>query len=300
MPCMVQISTTLVTAKSYDLRRTMSSLSSGRQDPTARANGQRFEFSLLTPSGAVTIQATPAPEQLQVQLDGAGAEWLVPHLGGLFGLNDIPTEFFPEHPVRALQSKRPGIHLIRVPVLFHRLVQIVLHQLVTWEEAAWAWQEMTRRYGMDAPGSSGLMTGPTPERLNGLAYFDLVDCGILPRQARLILRLAREARRIERVRQQGDDQLIAWLRKMPGIGDWTLRTLQGSCLADADAVVTGDYGLPHVACWFFKRQPRGTDAEMLELLEPYRGHRYRVLQLLMHAGVQAPRRGPKMRVRSWK
>ena len=98
----------------------------------------------------------------------------------------------------------------------------------------------------------------------------------------------------------GDEPLIRFLTRIPGIGDWTVQTLRGSCLGDADAVVTGDYGLPHVVCWFFRRQARGSDEEMLKLLEPYRGHRYRVQHLLTLAGIHAPRRGPKMRIRSWK
>ncbi len=176
----------------------------------------------------------------------------------------------------------------------------MLHQLVAWEEAAAAWQVMTRRYGEQAPGDQDLLVGPSAEALRSLAYYDLVDCGILPRQARLILRLAAEHRRIERAWDRGDESLIRFLSAIPGIGEWTLRTLRGSCLADPDAVVTGDYGLPHAVCWFFRKQARGTDQEMLELLEPYRGDRYRVQRLLMQSGIRAPRRGPKMPVRSWR
>jgi hypothetical protein len=33
---------------------------------------------------------------------------------------------------------------------------------------------------------------------------------------------------------------------------------------------------------------------MLELLEPYRGHRGRVLRLLLAGGIAAPRRGPRL------
>jgi hypothetical protein len=36
---------------------------------------------------------------------------------------------------------------------------------------------------------------------------------------------------------------------------------------------------------------------MLELLEPYRGHRGRVIRLLMQAGVTAPRFGPRKPLR---
>jgi hypothetical protein len=36
---------------------------------------------------------------------------------------------------------------------------------------------------------------------------------------------------------------------------------------------------------------------MLELLEPYRGHRARVIRLLAAAGIMAPRFGPRMPLR---
>ncbi len=255
---------------------------------------------MLTPAGPCLVRSAQSSEQLQVDIEGDGAGWLEPYLSALFGLHDKLSAFEPSGAIRQVAKQYPGIYLPRLPGVFHRLIQIVLHQLVTWEEAAYGWQEMTRRYGAAAPGDSGLLVGPTPEALKALAYYDLVDCGILPRQARLILRLAKESRRIDKVWGQGDDKLIAFLLRINGIGEWTLQTLRGSCLGDPDAVVTGDYGLPHAVCWFFKQQPRGTDEEMLELLEPYRGHRYRVQQLLMHAGIQAPRRGPKMRLRSWK
>ena len=284
----------------YSLSRSLSSLGSGRRDPTFSIADNRVAFSLLTPDGSAVVCTTPVSESLEVRLEGDGAEWLEPRLPELFGLNDDPPEFERTGPLRDLDRKYPGIHLPRLPVVFHRLLKIVLHQLVTWEEAALGWQIMTQRYGEPSPGDSGLLVGPTPTTLKSMAYYDLVDCGILPRQARLVLRLAREHRRIELAWSHGDEHLIQFLSRIPGIGDWTLQTLRGSCLGDADAVVTGDYGLPHAVCWFFRRQSRGTDEQMLELLEPYRGHRYRVQHLLTCAGIHAPRRGPKMRVRSWK
>jgi len=50
--------------------------------------------------------------------------------------------------------------------------------------------------------------------------------------------------------------------------------------------------------WAFTGRPRGTDEQMLELLEPYAGHRGRVLRLLLAGGVSAPRFGPRMSLRS--
>jgi hypothetical protein len=41
-------------------------------------------------------------------------------------------------------------------------------------------------------------------------------------------------------------------------------------------------------------EPRGDDARMLELLEPFRGRRALVVRLLELSGLQAPRYGPRL------
>ena len=66
----------------------------------------------------------------------------------------------------------------------------------------------------------------------------------------------------------------------------------------ADAVPLGDYHYPHMVAWAFIGRPRGSDEQMLELLEPFAGHRGRVLRLLLAAGLSAPRYGPRMSLRS--
>ena len=88
------------------------------------------------------------------------------------------------------------------------------------------------------------------------------------------------------------------LRAVPGIGPWTAARVAMTALGDADAVAVGDYHLPHIVAWALAGEPRGTDASMLDLLEPYQGHRARVQRLLLAAGIEAPRFGPKMPIRS--
>jgi len=48
-------------------------------------------------------------------------------------------------------------------------------------------------------------------------------------------------------------------------------------------------------CWALTGQTgrRGDDAEMLRILQPWVGHRYRVQRLLEVGHVSAPRRGPR-------
>jgi len=65
-------------------------------------------------------------------------------------------------------------------------------------------------------------------------------------------------------------------------------------LGDPDAVSVGDYHLPSMVAWALAGEARADDERMLELLEPYRGHRARVVQLLELAGIGPPRRGPRL------
>ncbi|MBW2254586.1 MAG: DNA-3-methyladenine glycosylase 2 family protein, partial [Deltaproteobacteria bacterium] len=57
-----------------------------------------------------------------------------------------------------------------------------------------------------------------------------------------------------------------------------------------------DFHLPHTVAWALAGEPRGTDERMLELLEPYRPHRGRVVRLVGLAAIHAPKYGPRMEV----
>jgi hypothetical protein len=57
----------------------------------------------------------------------------------------------------------------------------------------------------------------------------------------------------------------------------------------------GDFHMPSLVTWALAGEPRGTDDRMLELLEPFAGHRGRVVRLLKTSGIRAPRYGPRLR-----
>jgi 3-methyladenine DNA glycosylase/8-oxoguanine DNA glycosylase len=65
-------------------------------------------------------------------------------------------------------------------------------------------------------------------------------------------------------------------------------------LGDADAVPVGDLHLPHLVSSALAGERRGSDQRMLELLEPYRGHRGRVIRLLVAGAPGPPRFGPRL------
>jgi 3-methyladenine DNA glycosylase/8-oxoguanine DNA glycosylase len=82
------------------------------------------------------------------------------------------------------------------------------------------------------------------------------------------------------------------------VGPWTVAEVARAALGDPDAVSVGDFHLPNTVCWALAGRPRGTDLEMLELLEPYRGQRGRVQCLLDAGHISAPAYGPRTEVGS--
>src|SRR5690606_6746255 len=91
-------------------------------------------------------------------------------------------------------------------------------------------------------------------------------------------------------------ETAAKLALISGVGPWTIGIAMGPACGDDDAVPVGDYHLPNLVAWNLAGEPRGDDPRMLELLEPYRPQRGRVLRLLSLAGRRAPAFGPRRRV----
>ena len=60
----------------------------------------------------------------------------------------------------------------------------------------------------------------------------------------------------------------------------------------------GDYHLCHHVSYNLAGEERADDDRMMELLEPFRGQRGRVVRWLMIAGRAPPRRGPRMPLRT--
>jgi 3-methyladenine DNA glycosylase/8-oxoguanine DNA glycosylase len=109
--------------------------------------------------------------------------------------------------------------------------------------------------------------------------------------------VAKYAGKVEQTCSMTPTDASAWLQKLPGIGPWTAAEIAVIAWGDADAVSVGDYHLKNVVSFAFTGAPRGTDDEMLALLEPFRPHRARVVRLLHAAGIKAPRFGPRRPLR---
>jgi 3-methyladenine DNA glycosylase/8-oxoguanine DNA glycosylase len=163
---------------------------------------------------------------------------------------------------------------------------------------------MLRRFFSDsAPGpepASGvpLRLPPDPDRLATASYFELHPLGIEKRRADTLAGAARQFERIERLRFADPRAATDYLQRLPGIGPWTSAETVATSHGDPDAVSIGDYHLKNVIAWHLTGRPRGTDREMIDLLEEFRPQRGRVARLVSLLG-GAPIFGPRQPLRSF-
>ncbi len=154
---------------------------------------------------------------------------------------------------------------------------------------------MVSALGEIAPGPVRLRVPPPAAVIARLPYWKLHRFGVERRRAEVIITAARSAKRLEETAAMELPAAWARLQAFPGVGPWTAAKVALVALGDADAVPLGDYHLPHMVGFAFDGTARSTDERMLELLEPYRGHRSRVIRLLMLAGVARPAVRPSRR-----
>ncbi len=288
-----------------ELTRTLAIHRRGGGDPTMRLLPGGVLRATRTPSGPATLEIHQSADRISAEAWGPGADAALEALPALIGLDDDRTGFEPgRHPlVRELDRRHLGIRLGRTGAVLESLIPAVLEQKVTGTEAWRGFRGLVLRWGEPAPGPHGigprgLRLQPEPARIAAIPYHALHPLGIERRRADLIRRVADHDHRLEEIVRLPRDLAEARLRAVPGIGPWTAAEVMLRALGDADAVSVGDFHLPNVVAFALAGEIRGTDARMLELLEPWRGQRARVVRLLELSGVRPPAFGPRYAPRS--
>jgi 3-methyladenine DNA glycosylase/8-oxoguanine DNA glycosylase len=290
-----------------DVWRTLAPLRHGPGDPTIRLVDRGVWRATRTPSGPATLWIEPRGGVIEARAWGPGGEWAIAILPRLLGAVDDPAAFEPRHPLlRQLAIRFGGVRFGATDRVLESLVPAICEQKVTGTEAHRAWRGMVLRFGEPAPEPDGPMAdraprlwlAPEPAILARVPYYELHPVGLEQRRADTIRRVASRAAWLEGCAGLPAADAMARLLTMPGVGPWTAAETVRSAFGDPDAVSVGDFHLPHLVSWALAGEARGDDARMLELLEPYRGQRGRVVRLLELSGVAPPRFGPRFRPRS--
>jgi 3-methyladenine DNA glycosylase/8-oxoguanine DNA glycosylase len=290
--------TTYALSFPLDLGLTLGLLQRGSTDPTIRFEGDHVWRAAWTPAGAATLHLRQVGTDLLAEAWGAGAGWALEQVPQLLGFDDQPEMFRPANPMLlGLHRHHPGLRLGRTQLVFAALLPTILEQKVPGAEAWRSYRQLVQALGEPAPGQVGLLLPPSPRRLLATPYWAVHRIGIERRRFAVIQAAAAHARQVEQTVTMPPVEARQFLMHLPGIGPWSAAEVSAVAYGDRDAVSLGDYHLPHQVAWALAGEPRGTEARMLELLEPFRGHRARVIRLLTLGGIQAPRFGPRMRLR---
>jgi 3-methyladenine DNA glycosylase/8-oxoguanine DNA glycosylase len=280
-----------------DVLATLGPLCHGGGDPAHQVGADgTFWWAATTPDGPGTLALRAGRDGVRATAWGRGAEWLVDGVPTLLGAGDDWSRFdCAMHPVldRTLRSY-PGMRLARTRLVFDALLPAVVEQRVTGHEARRAWRGLLRRHGTPAPGPlAGLRVPPSPAAVLDVPTWTWHRLGVDLARQRTARAAATVAPRLEECVAMTPEAAVARLRVVPGVGEWTAAETVQRALGDPDTVSVGDYHIHDLVVHALTGRARGDDAEMLRLLEPWRGQRQRIVRLVELSGVDKPRFGPR-------
>ena len=275
----------------------------GRGDPTFQITPDRaiWRTSQLA-SGPVTARIVRAgPTAVRVQAWGAGADEFADALPALLGADDDWSDFTTDEPtVAAAARKAAHLRLGRSGRVLEALIPAVIEQRVPGADAFRSWRLLVTGFGSPAPGPAParMRVFPPAEVWRRIPSWEFHRANVDPGRARTIVGAAQRADSLERLNTRTPDAARDALTTLPGVGVWTAAEVAQRAFGDADALSIGDYHISKMVGWTLLGHPVDDDG-MVELLEPMRPHRHRVVRLLEVSGLAyEPRRGARLPVQN--
>ena len=276
----------------------------GSGDPTHRRLGDIHLRATRTPVGPALLKIVGHGAEVSARAWGDGADWVLDQLPRLVGEADDPAGFLPrpEHAPLVEAQQRYGHYRVgRTEAVFEALAPACIEQVVTGQEAFRAWRLLVREFGEPAPGPAsdpdsaayGMFLPPTPQAWSRVPSWRFLAAGVEQRRSRTLVRTAVRAAALERTLAGSYAAADRALRSFPGVGAWTSAEVRQRAHGDPDAWSVGDYHVGKDITYTLTGEALDDDA-CAEILEPYRGHRFRVQSLLALVGRRRPRRAPRM------
>lgn len=284
-----------------DLRRTLGTIAQFGSDPTSRREGEAHWLVFRTPAGSATLRLRADAAAATVHADawGEGAGTALELVPQLLGADDDLEGFEAHrHPLIAeLHRRSSGLRLARTGQVLAALLPAIFFQKVTGQEASRSWRTLVARHGEAAPGPAprGMHVLPTVAAWRRIPSWEWHRAGVTPQRRDTVQRVLAVAEGLERGGALPVAEAQRRLRTVPGVGVWTTaETVQRSHGAP-DAVSFGDFHTCKNVGWALTGA-RVDDDGMRELLEPWRGHRQRVVRLIEGSGIGYERRGPRLTI----
>ena len=288
-------------AHPLNLRQTLAPLMRGAMDPTHRWVGPALWRTTNTAAGPATLHLEQHGDEVHATAWGTGAGVAIAGVAELCGSGDDWSELdLSPHPfLREIWRGMPGLRLTRTNAVFEALLAAIIEQKVTSIEARHSWRYLLTKYGSEAPGPApqGMRVFPTALEWRRVPSWEWHKAGVTPQRSDTAMRASAVAAALERTLAigRGGLEVARKLRTVLGVGVWTAAETTQRSHGDPDSPSVGDYHLPSMVGLALIGMPVDDDG-MLELLEPYAGHRQRVMRLIEASGVRAPLRGPRMTI----
>jgi 3-methyladenine DNA glycosylase/8-oxoguanine DNA glycosylase len=280
---------------------TLFPLRRGPGDPCFQVgdDGAIWRTSLL-PSGSVTARISRAsPHAVHCTAWGGGAEELLDALPAMLGAGDDASDFVPTDPTVAAAHRRvPHLRLGRTGQVLEALIPAVLEQRVPGADAFRSWRLLVTKFGTPPPGPAParMRVPPSADVWGHIPSWEFHRANVDPGRARTVVSCAQRASSLERLTSWPAARARDALTSLPGVGVWTAAETAQRAFGDPDALSVGDYHIAKMIGWTLLGRPI-VDADMVELLEPMRPHRHRVVRLLEASGLAyEPRRGSRLPV----
>jgi 3-methyladenine DNA glycosylase/8-oxoguanine DNA glycosylase len=298
---MVSSARTLTFPSAVSPGNTLFPLRRGPGDPCFQVgeDGAIWRTSLLR-SGSVTARISrAAADAIDCTAWGSGADEFLAALPAMLGAHDDSSGFAPVDPIVAEAHRRvPHLRLGRTDQVLEALIPAIIEQRVQGKDAFRAWRLLVTKYGTPAPGPAPrrMRVPPSAEVWRRIPSWEFHRANVDPGRARTVVGCAQRAESLERLTSWPADKAREALMSLPGVGIWTAAETAQRAFGDPDALSVGDYHICKMIGWTLLGRPID-DAEMVELLEPMRPHRHRVVRLLEASGLAyEPRRGARLAV----
>ena len=281
------------------LGATLGGLGRGSSDPAFQRDTERGLWrTMRTPEGPATQRLLVRDDVVESESWGPGATWATERLPLILGAaDDISTFDASLHPLVAEQWRRhgPGMRTPSVGVVVEVMVGAVLEQRVTGLEARRAWRWLLDVRGEPAPGPAPkrMRVFPAPDVVARIPSWEWHRVGVDRARADTVMRVVSYAGRLEQCVDLPISRARERMQAVPGVGVWTSAEVASRSLGDADAVSYGDFHVAKNVVFALTGETDGTDERLAEVLEPWAGHRGRVVRLIELTGISRPARGPR-------
>jgi 3-methyladenine DNA glycosylase/8-oxoguanine DNA glycosylase len=264
-------------------------------------DGAIWRTSLLS-SGPVTARLhRTSPHAVEGTVWGSGGEEFLDALPAMLGAHDDASDFVATDPTVAAAHRRvPHLRLGRTGQVLEALIPAVIEQRVPGADAFRSWRLLVTKFGTPAPGPAPgrMRVPPSADVWRHIPSWEFHRANVDPGRARTVVSCAQRAASLQRLVSWPTAEAREALTSLPGVGIWTAAETAQRAFGDADALSVGDYHVPKMIGWTLVGHPI-VDAEMVELLEPMRPHRHRVVRLLEASGLAyEPRRGARLPVQN--